>query len=132
MNRLLLKNLFQIIPNQSSSTGEQATILKLSTRFEMVSCSWKRQSNGVANILGGQTGENLICWGEMFPTTPNMFLSNNIHKNSIFHAFFKFWVQGGPHLQPWHSLRPGLQQHLKPQSFQQHPIRNAHKVFFKE
>ena len=52
--------------------------------------NFKRQSNGVANILGGQTGGNLICWGEMFPTTPNMFLSNNIHKNSIFHAFFKF------------------------------------------
>ena len=34
MNRLLLKNLFQIIPNQSSSTGEQATI-------EMISCSFK-------------------------------------------------------------------------------------------
>ena len=51
---------------------------------------FKRQSNGVANILGGQTGGNLICWGEMFPTTPNMFLSNNIHKNSIFYAFFKF------------------------------------------
>ena len=43
----------------------------------------------------------------------------------------KFWVQVGPHLQPWRSLRLGLQQHLKPQRFQQHPIRNAHKVFFK-
>ena len=48
------------------------------------------------NILGGQTGGNLICWGEMFPTTPNMFLSNNTHKNSIFDAFFQILSAGRP------------------------------------
>ena len=50
--------------------------------------SFKGQLNGMANIWVHRQGEfNLL--GEMFPTTPNMFLSNNIHKNSIFDAFFK-------------------------------------------
>ena len=48
-----------------------------------------------------------------------------------FWCFFQILRQWGPHLQPWHSQRLGLQQQKKPQSFQQHTIRNAHKLFFK-
>ena len=49
----------------------------------------KRQSNVKAKILGGQKGGDESVRGNVFKT-PNMCLSNNIHKNSIFDAFFKF------------------------------------------
>ena len=72
-----------------------------------------------------------MCWAKMPLCGQNTVLRNNMHKNSIFSVFFKFWVSRNPDFQPWHSQGQVFQQHSMPWRFLQYSTNNEHKVFFR-